>query len=102
MYRSLSDFVCGVAERYVIHPFSFLSRAHLDDSTACDNHPKSNSRVPKFHWNQTPFNRIQVTVDTSYEQPNMSQTHDPSVSSEEQPRDKLHGHDPRHPLEATV
>jgi len=39
MYRSLSDFLSGVAE--------------------------STSRVSKLHWNQTPFNRVEVIVDTS-------------------------------------
>ena len=81
MYRYLSDFVSGITNMYVSLPRSFLTcsfRTFVDNYSASDNVPKGNSSLQKLHWNQTPFNRIEVTVDTSYEEyqaPQLSSGH---------------------------
>jgi len=50
VYRFLSDFLAGIT------------------NGASDNDPKCDSSLQKLHFHQTPFNRIEVTVDTSYEE----------------------------------
>jgi len=55
-----------------------------------------NSNVTQLHCNQTPFNRIQVTVDTSSDAYQLSRTsqHDLCIKTE-QPCEKPNGYEPR-------
>jgi hypothetical protein len=69
--------------------FSSASRALTVDN----NSRNSENKVSKSQWNQTPFNRIHVTVDTTrwHEPDPVSSTshhdphHDPHISIEEHP-----------------
>ena len=81
MYRFLSDFVSSATKMYDILTFlssHVLIQVIVDNYSASDNGPKSNGSLQKLHFNKTPFNRIEVTVDTSYEEyqvPRMSPGH---------------------------
>jgi hypothetical protein len=69
MHRSLTDFVSNSTVMYDALPFSFPAPA-VDDNL--QNSPTP-SNVSKLQRIQTPFNRLQITVDTSNESYQMPQ-----------------------------
>ena len=86
----MTDFVSGGTEMYdtpPILPFPAHTVYILQHS---------NSKVQTLRCHQTPFNRIEVTVDTSYEHHRMFRTsqHGPYIQSEERPCEKSHGCEP--------
>ena len=90
MHRSLTDFVSVGTDPWATLTSSALT---VDDSLL-----NSNINLSKLHWNQTPFNRVEVTVDTSSDAYQLSQTsrHDLYIGTE-QPWEKPNGYEPRPP-----
>jgi len=85
MHRSLTDFVAVRTDTWDILASSAL--------IVGDNLRNSNSNVAQLHCKQTPFNRIQVTVDTSSDTYQLSQTS--QLDRTEQPWERPNGYEPR-------
>ena len=113
MYRTLTDFVSGVTHRYDIKS-SYPSPISYSSITICRRlygglgSDKSNSKGSGSHVNQNPLDPIEVAVDMSYEQHQMSRMghHDPCTSpelaSEEQKCEKPHTYELRQTFEEAV
>lgn len=84
---SLFDGFCPRSHRHV-GLLRFFPQLTVDDNLL----NSSNSNVTQLHCNQTPFNQIQVTVDTSCDAYRLSRTsqHDLCIRTEK-PREKPNG-----------
>ena len=98
MYRSLTDFASSATDMYQI--LTFLSSPLLTCCrrlySASSNLPKGHTKVSNMQWNVAmPVDRIEVTVDSTDEQYQISGTsrHDPYSNAEEQLCEKPQGYE---------
>ena len=92
MHRSLTDFASSNTDVY--DRLLFLSPPGF---TVDENPPNGYSKVSKLQWNETPSNRIEVTVDTSLYQMPQTSRHDLYITtkSTETSYGKPHENEPR-------
>ena len=87
MHRSLTDFAAVRTERWDIFASSALPVG--------DNLLNSYNNVTRLNGNQAPFNKIQVTVDTSSDACQLSRTSQHDLCNRtEQPSEKPNGDEP--------
>lgn len=92
MHRSLTDFASSTADVY--DSLLFLSSPGF---TADEDPQNCYSKISKLQWNETPSNRIEVTVDTSLYQMPQTSRHDLYITTEstETSYRKAHKNEPR-------
>jgi hypothetical protein len=77
MHRSLTDFASSTTDVYDI-----LLILASPGFTADENPQNGYSKISKLQWNETPSNRIEVTVDTSLYQMPQTSRHDLYITAE--------------------